>query len=124
MSNKDARPTIVRQHVLAFLKKGYTRYAKDDVGYGSIQAHYGLTGVEVKELFQDSKLKARKTILPKAGLNIIDEEEMVETEAAEPTPMQDDVTGLEVAKVVVEELERLSGKAEPAKEVSKEELFS
>jgi len=135
MSN--AKPTIKVQDVLAFLKKGYTRYAKDDEGHGSIQAHYNLSGVEVKELFQHPKLKARKTILPKASLNIIDEEEdivetvteetvsEVETEPAEPTPSG---TSIRTSDEVMIEL-GIMGKpdAEPVVEdetISKDELFS
>lgn len=48
--------------VLGLLKRGYTRYTKDDKGKGSIQAHYSLNGMEVKRLFQDSRLKFKKTL--------------------------------------------------------------
>jgi hypothetical protein len=115
------RPTIVVQDVLNLLKRGYTRYTKDDVGHGSIQSHYQLTGVEVKQLFAHSKLKARKTILPRTGLNIVDNEEVVET------VHQNDVTGLEQAKVVVDALMELAPIQDVVVnkvEVSKEELFS
>jgi hypothetical protein len=112
-----SKPKIKVQDVLELLKKGYTRYEKDNKGYGSIQTHYGLTGVQVKELFLHSKLKQRKTILPKSSLEIIDEEELVEVEETEviepqelpePTPEKD---------VLVE-----TGLITP--EVKKEELFS
>jgi hypothetical protein len=128
------RPAFKVREILALLKQGYTRYAKDDMGYGSIQAHYGLTGVEVKELFQYEKLKARKTIVPKPKMVIIDdEEETIEPAPAEPiVPLEDDVVGLEQAKIVVEELSRLEKEGtksgvpdEDVKEtVSKDELFS
>jgi hypothetical protein len=44
-----SKPKIKVQDVLELLKKGYTRYEKDNKGYGSIQTHYGLTGVQVKD---------------------------------------------------------------------------
>lgn len=73
-------PTVVVQDVLDLLKKGYTRLTKDDRGYGSIQEHYKLTGVQIKELFNHPKLRQRKTILPKTSLNIIDADDVVEAE--------------------------------------------
>lgn len=59
--------------VLADLKNGYTRFKKDDKGFGSIEEKYGLTVNEVKELFQTPSLKARKTAEPKRKLEIIDD---------------------------------------------------
>lgn len=59
--------------VLADLRNGYTRFKKDDKGFGSIEEKYGLTVNEVKELFQVDSLKARKTIAPKRKLEIIDD---------------------------------------------------
>lgn len=56
---------IVVQDVLELLKKGYTRYEKDNQGYGSIQKHYGLNASQVAKLFRSTdKLKQKKTIKP------------------------------------------------------------
>jgi hypothetical protein len=49
--------------VLGLLAKGYTRRAKADKGFGSIEAHFGLTASQVKELFNHPKLKGRKAKL-------------------------------------------------------------
>lgn len=64
---------IRTKEVAELLQKGYTRYAKDDKGFGSIQEKYGLKGTEVVELFSRSSLKHRKTILPKSRLQIVDD---------------------------------------------------
>jgi len=74
MSTSRLLPTIVVQDVLDLLKKGYTRLAKDDTGYGSIQYHYSLSVAQVKALFKHPKLKAKKT-MPPMGINIVDREE-------------------------------------------------
>jgi hypothetical protein len=116
----STKKQIVVQDVLELLKKGYTRYTKDDAGFGSIQNHYGLTGVQVKRLFLNPKLKARKTILPKDDLDIVDNDELSLTSdktegLGSILPITDDVTGLEIAKVVVDSLPEL---------VDKERLFS
>lgn len=50
--------------VLDFLKKGYTRLARDDRGYGSIQENYNLSALAVKKLFKTPSLKFKKTIYP------------------------------------------------------------
>ena len=79
------KPVIKVQDVLELLKQGYTRLAKDDIGKGSIQEHYGLNGTQVKQLFMHSKLKQRKTIKPKDSFILIDEEEasVVESDLSE-----------------------------------------
>lgn len=75
----NSQPTIVIQDVLDLLKRGYTRHAKDDKGYGSIQQHYNLTGVQLKELFANPKLRQKKTIVPRQSLNIVDNDVQVST---------------------------------------------
>lgn len=94
MSTQQA-PTVVVQDVLDLLKKGYTRLAKDSKGYGSIQEHYKLTGVQIKELFNHPKLRQRKTILPRTSLNIVDadnavEEEIERLEAENSIPIEEE----------------------------------
>lgn len=64
---------ITTSGVLADLKNGYTRFKKDDKGYGSIEEKYGLTVDEVKELFKTPSLRAKKTCEPKRKLEIIDD---------------------------------------------------
>ena len=150
------KPRIVREDVLDLLKKGYTRYEKDNKGFGSIEAHYGLSGAAVKRLFLDPTLKQRKTILPKDDFELVSREEEsandeseavvelldkmetlaeISAEAAEPVlpEIKDDVVGLEQAKVVVAEIERLASPEgtksgvpdeETKDTISKDELFS
>lgn len=74
-----ATPEIVVQDVLDLLKKGYTRLARHDKGYGSIQQHYNLTPGQITTLFKHPKLKAKKTIPP--AFSIIDREFTAPTEA-------------------------------------------
>lgn len=72
---KDMNKTIPKinpQEVLELLKKGYSRYEKDDRGLGSIQKHFGLSGAAVTELFKDPNLKGRKTKYPRVIVQIID----------------------------------------------------
>lgn len=77
--SSSTTPEIVIQDVLDLLKRGYTRLARGDKGYGSIQHHYGLTPGQVGKLFKHSKLKAKKTIAP--AFNIVDREATAPTEA-------------------------------------------
>lgn len=51
---------VVITQVITLLKKGYSRYRKDDQGFGSIQEHYGLTFTEMKNLFAHPLLKGIK----------------------------------------------------------------
>ena len=66
----ESKPTVVTtqrikpSEVLTLLKSGYTRYAKDNKGYGSIQEKYNLTNLAVQKLFKTPLLKNRKTIVP------------------------------------------------------------
>lgn len=78
---KVATQRIKPTEVLALLKKGYTRYAKDDKGYGSIQEKYGLTGLAIQKLFKTPSLKNRKTIVPDFILDEADEVEKLIEEA-------------------------------------------
>lgn len=118
-----ARPVIVVQDVLNLLKAGYTRYTKDDMGYGSIQTQYQLTGVQVKELFNHSKLKAKKTILPKTGLVIVDNE---------TSQIEEEVLTSPTTTVLEELTTRMEAAIAPkqdvlidiTEEVKKSELFS
>jgi hypothetical protein len=72
-TNQKAMEPITTSGILKDLKSGYTRFKKDDKGYGSIEEKYGLTVDEVKELFKLDSLKARKTAEPKRKLEIIDD---------------------------------------------------
>lgn len=81
--------------VLDLMKKGYTRYKKDDEGFGSIQEHYGLTAVEMAEVSRHPKLKGIKTKFP-SRIRLIDDEEPKKDKEPqdEPTPQrpaEDDV---------------------------------
>lgn len=64
MTNRKIVPTIKVEDVLVMLKKGYTRYQKNDKGFGSIQEHYGINAASVTKLFKTEGLKFRKTISP------------------------------------------------------------
>lgn len=77
--SSSTTPEIVIQDVLDLLKRGYTRLAKDDKGYGSIQRHYGLTPGQIVKLFREPELKAKKTVPP--GFIIVRRETTVPTEA-------------------------------------------
>lgn len=134
MSTQE-RPTIKVQEVLELLKKGYTRYSKDDLGKGSIQAHYGMKEAHVKELFMHPKLKQRKTIKPKGhAFILIDEEETtspapeevievdpLSAEAAEPVlPITLEEAIIGTIRTIVE----AEGQPISSEIVNKEELFS
>lgn len=82
---------IRTKEVAELLQKGYTRYAKDDKGFGSIQVKYGLKGTEVVELFSRPSLKHRKTILPKSRLQIVDDLTSGEPESDGRTPLPTDL---------------------------------
>lgn len=121
-SNMSVSRPIVVQDVLELLQKGCTRYRKDDRGHGSIQDHYSLTGVEVKDLFNHPKLKQRKTIFPKAPLNIVDRE------SAE-IPQIDRITDEQIPQEINDNINRIIEEAKQDVEVkqvplNKEELFS
>jgi len=55
---------IDADEVLKLLKEGYTRYRKDDKGYGSIQEKYNLSHSAVIRLFKTPSLKFKKTVVP------------------------------------------------------------
>jgi hypothetical protein len=61
--------------VLLYLKKGVTRWKKEDLGFGSLEEIYNLTFSEVKELIDHPKIKGVKTKIP--TLMIIDDTEEV-----------------------------------------------
>lgn len=107
-----SRPPIVVQDVLELLKRGYTRLTKHDLGYGSIQAHYNLSSTQVKELFSHPKLKMKKTIAPKAALNIVDQDQ---------TDAQTNLEIIDNLDVIIKEtIQDVEVKKES---VNKEELF-
>lgn len=72
-TQKQEKMPISTKEVAKLLKEGYTRYKKDDKGYGSIQEKYDLSGLEVVELFTTPSIKYMKTVLPKQGLEIVDD---------------------------------------------------
>lgn len=86
------KPQVKVSEVLSLLKKGYTRYEKDNAdnpaAKGSIQAHYGLTASAVKDVFQNEHLKGKKTILPKENPFILVDDLDGEDEE-ESTPVSD-----------------------------------
>lgn len=61
----QATPVVKKQvkisEVIDLLNKGYVRLAKFDKGGGSIQAHFGLSASQVKEVFENPKLKGKKS---------------------------------------------------------------
>lgn len=59
------------KEVRELLSKGFTRYKKDDKGYGSIQEKFHLTSSQVKGLFMHAKLRGLKTTMP--GPEIVDD---------------------------------------------------
>lgn len=68
--SEQVKPTMIEPkqikvtEVRDLLKQGYYRLAKDDIGYGSIEAYYGLTPGDVTELFKHPKLRSLKTRIP------------------------------------------------------------
>jgi hypothetical protein len=73
MAEQTNQREIKIPEVIELLKKGYTRYKKDDKGFGSIQEKYDLSFSEVRELFGYDKLRGVKTKTP-SRLKIIDGE--------------------------------------------------
>lgn len=61
-------PEIVVQDIIELMDKGYSRFEKDDEGFGSIQKHYNLTAGEVREIFAHPKLAKVKKRRPKIVL--------------------------------------------------------
>lgn len=55
---------IIVEDVVNLLKNGYSRYSKDDVGYGSIQEKYNLSGPECKQLFAHPDIRNIKVKVP------------------------------------------------------------
>lgn len=79
------KPEIKISDVIGLLDKGATRLAKFDKGDGSVQAHYGLSVGQVKELFNHPKLKGKKT--KSVSLKVIDDAPEVKvTEIKAKTP--------------------------------------
>lgn len=69
-------PVIEVKDVLNLLKQGYSRYEKDNKGFGSIQATYGLSAYSVTKLFRDTPmLKNKKTVAPAFIVKDTDENE-------------------------------------------------
>jgi len=76
------------------LKKGITRRVGDpsyNADLGSVQEMYGMTKAETTLLFQDSRLKGLKVVIPKPTRIVIMED--IPAENVEET--QDDVSGTE-----------------------------
>lgn len=110
---------IVIQDVLELLEKGYTRYAKDDKGYGSIQAHYSMNASQVQKLFASQpKLKQRKTITPKFEVVDLDDTPARRRfTPVDPIPLSDELTASIAAMEPLPE-------PEPGKMESRDQLFS
>lgn len=72
-TEKREKMDFSAREIVNLLQSGYTRYAKDDKGYGSIQAKYGLTSAQVVELFSNDVLKYKKTVIPKSAINLIND---------------------------------------------------
>lgn len=75
-------PRVTTQEIKSLLRKGYTRYSKDDKGYGSIQVKYNLTRAQVANLFKDKDLIGLKTRVPGVIL--------------EKSPIEDEVQDMEI----------------------------
>lgn len=57
------------QTIKRLLNEGFTRYERqnrveDGYGYGSIEQYYGLTPTDVRNIFQDERIKGLKTKVP------------------------------------------------------------
>jgi hypothetical protein len=89
--SKGAQPmTVVVEDVVDLLKKGYTRFKKEDLGYGSIEEHYGLKEGDVRRMFTDNRLKGLKTSVPTFKLYSREELTSVNnTEAPSHPPTQE-----------------------------------
>lgn len=57
-------PKVTVEEIKSLLKRGYTRYSRDDRGYGSIQSKYGLSRAQVISLFRHDNLIGLKTKFP------------------------------------------------------------
>jgi hypothetical protein len=120
MANVPTVPSKVQiriEEVLADLKKGLTRYAKDDKGYGSIQVKHNLSLPQVRKLFKDPRLAGRRSS-PK---------DSVETfELVSDTPSIELIASDQIARTE-EEIERALDAGEISAEGAidqKEALFS
>jgi hypothetical protein len=68
---RSERPKIKISEVITLLSQGYTRFEKDDKGFGSVQKKFGLTHSQTQQLFQHEALKGLKTKTP--SIEIIDD---------------------------------------------------
>jgi hypothetical protein len=57
-------PVIDPKEILDLIKSGYSRFKKDDEGFGSIQEKYNLSDSDVKRLFRHPLLRFKKTSIP------------------------------------------------------------
>lgn len=83
-------PAISISEVRSLLKKGYTRLADDDEGFGSIQEHYNISVAGVRNLFKSEYLKGLKTVFPEFEL-IIDVDDIPIVEDDEIAEIPDEV---------------------------------
>lgn len=108
MTTRDVRGVTQKikvSEVLQLLKEGYTRFSKDDKGYGSIQEKYNLSALAVKKLFRTPSLKFKKTIIP----------DFILDEGEDPIPLSE-ILGRDVITTVEEEIKPV--------EVEESALFS
>lgn len=68
---RSERPKVKISEVVSLLNQGYTRFEKDDKGFGSVQKKLGLTHSQTQQLFQHEALKGLKTKTP--SIEIIDD---------------------------------------------------
>lgn len=65
------------EEIKDLLNQGYSRFAKDDQGFGSIEAYYGFqTAAAVRKLFLHPKLKGLRSKVP--DFIIVDDEPTVQ----------------------------------------------
>lgn len=77
---------IKPEDVLELIQKGYTRFKKEDEGYGNIEEKYNLSPSEVRRLFKHPLLSNKKRKVP--GFVFADE--------VEATPAQEKVEEITV----------------------------
>lgn len=85
MEQRPSVPQIKISEVMTLLKQGYTRFAEDNIGFGSLQEHYSLSQADIRRIFQHEKLKGLKTIAP--TFELIDDVTDEEPEVQGPTDL-------------------------------------
>ncbi len=101
-------PKITASSVLAMLSAGKTR--------PEIQEHYGLNGVQMKQLFQHPILKGKKTIKEKGAAFIFVDDTVTSAPVANPQMSLEE--GIAATQPEAHQEEPIQATEEPAQEAS------